>query len=99
MIQFLGFLKNPLVKFVANKTMGAITHKLEKDKIIKAKELEAANNLDVKKVEVQLEQVKQQQNSWKDEFVLIVLTLPILVIAYGLFSDDPGAAAKIKEFF
>ena len=54
MIQFLGFLKNPLVKFVANKTMGAITHKLEKDKIIKAKELEAANNLDVKKVEVQL---------------------------------------------
>ena len=75
MIQFLGFLKNPLVKFVANKTMGAITHKLEKDKIIKAKELEAANNLDVKKVEVQIEQVRQQQNSLKDEWLCLFFTI------------------------
>ena len=75
MIQFLGFLKNPLVKFVANKTMGAITHKLEKDKIIKAKELEAANNLDVKKVEVQLEQVRQQEHSLKDEWLCLFFTL------------------------
>ena len=38
-------------------------------------------------------------SDWKDEFVLIVLTLPILVIAWGVFSDDPNASAKIKEFF
>ena len=43
--------------------------------------------------------LEARQSAWKDEFVLIVLTLPILVIAYGVFSDDPGAAAKIKEFF
>ena len=43
--------------------------------------------------------LESRQSDWKDEFVLIVLTLPILVIAYGVFSDDPGAAAKIKEFF
>jgi hypothetical protein len=30
---------------------------------------------------------------------LVVLTLPILVIAYGVFSDDPTASQKIKEFF
>ena len=40
-----------------------------------------------------------RQSDWKDEFVLVVLTLPILVIAYGVFSEDPNAAAKIKEFF
>ena len=34
-------LSNPLTKIIANKTIGAITHKLEKDKIIKAKEIEA----------------------------------------------------------
>jgi hypothetical protein len=28
-----------------------------------------------------------------------VLTLPILVIAWGVFSEDPDASAKIKEFF
>ena len=43
--------------------------------------------------------LEARQSDWKDEFVLVVLTLPILVIAYGVFSDDPGASAKIKEFF
>ena len=43
--------------------------------------------------------LEARQSDWKDEFVLIVLTLPILVIAYGVFSDDPGASAKINEFF
>jgi len=43
--------------------------------------------------------LEARQSDWKDEFVLVVLTLPILVIAYGVFSDDPAAASKIKEFF
>ena len=43
--------------------------------------------------------LEARQSDWKDEFVLVVLTLPILVIAYGVFSEDPNAAAKIKEFF
>ena len=43
--------------------------------------------------------LEARQSDWKDEFVLIVLTLPILVIAYGVFSDDPTASQKIKEFF
>ena len=43
--------------------------------------------------------LESRQSDWKDEFVLIVLTLPILIIAYGVFSDAPGASAKIKEFF
>ena len=43
--------------------------------------------------------LEARQSDWKDEFVLVVLTLPILVIAWGVFSDDPAASAKIKEFF
>jgi uncharacterized ion transporter superfamily protein YfcC len=43
--------------------------------------------------------LEARQSDWKDEFVLVVLTLPILVIAYGVFSEDPTASAKIKEFF
>ena len=43
--------------------------------------------------------LESRQSDWKDEFVLVVLTLPILVIAYGVFSEDPAASAKIKEFF
>ena len=43
--------------------------------------------------------LEARQSDWKDEAVLIILTLPILVIAWGVFSDDPDASAKIKEFF
>ena len=43
--------------------------------------------------------LEARQTDWKDEFVLLVLTAPILVIAWGVFSDDPGAAEKIKLFF
>ncbi len=75
MIQLLGLLKNPFVKIIADKTIGAITHKLEKDKIIKAKEIEAATKLDVAKVGVQLEQVKQQENSLKDEWLCLFFTI------------------------
>ena len=61
-------LSNPLTKIIANKTIGAITHKLEKDKIIKAKEIEAIKTISV-------EQIKQQENSFKDEWLVIFFTL------------------------
>ena len=40
--------------------------------------------------------LEARQSDWKDEAVLVILTLPIAVIAWGVFSDDPGAAEKIK---
>ena len=43
--------------------------------------------------------LEARQSDWKDEFVLIVLTLPILVIAWGVFSDNPDALNKVKIFF
>ncbi len=43
--------------------------------------------------------LEARQTDYKDEAILIILTLPILVLAYGVFSDDPAASAKIQEFF
>ena len=43
--------------------------------------------------------LEARQSDWKDEAVLVILTLPILVIVWGVFSDDPGASEKIKQFF
>ena len=59
----------------------------------------AATKMARGETEYQGKLLEARQSDWKDEFVLVVLTLPILVIAYGVFSDDPGAAEKIKEFF
>ena len=35
--------------------------------------------------------LEARQNDYKDEVVLLILTLPILVLAYGVWSDDPAA--------
>ena len=43
--------------------------------------------------------LEARQNDYKDEVVLFILTLPILVLAYGVFSDDDEAMAKINLFF
>ena len=59
----------------------------------------AATKMARGETEYQGKLLEARESDWKDEFVLVVLTLPILVIAYGVFSDDPGAAAKKKEFF
>ena len=43
--------------------------------------------------------LEARQNDYKDEVVLIILTLPILVFAFGVFSDDAAAMDKINLFF
>jgi hypothetical protein len=98
MIHLLGLLKNPFVKIIAEKTVGAITHKLEKDKIIKAKELEAANNVDVAKIGVQLEQVRQQDNSLKDEWLVVFFTVLMACHFIPYTQDAMQRGWEILEF-
>ena len=43
--------------------------------------------------------LEARQNDYKDEVVLAILTLPILVLAYGVWSNDPSAMDKINIFF
>jgi uncharacterized ion transporter superfamily protein YfcC len=43
--------------------------------------------------------LEARQNDYKDEFVLIILSAPIIVLAYAVFSDDPTMMEKIELFF
>ena len=43
--------------------------------------------------------LESRDNDYKDEIVLAILTLPIIVLAYGVWSNDPGAMDKINTFF
>ena len=43
--------------------------------------------------------LEARQNDYKDEFVLIILTIPILVLAWAVVSDDPSAMQKVEFFF
>ena len=43
--------------------------------------------------------LESRDNDWKDEIVLAILTLPIIVLAWAVWTDDPNAMVKINIFF
>ena len=43
--------------------------------------------------------LEARQNDYKDEFVLIIISAPIIVLMWAVMSDDPAAMEKVKLFF
>ena len=43
--------------------------------------------------------LEARQTDLKDEFVLVILSAPIIILAWGVFSDNPDALNKLKIFF
>jgi len=43
--------------------------------------------------------LEARQNDYKDEIVLAILTLPIIVLAWSVWTEDPAAMQKIDVFF
>ena len=43
--------------------------------------------------------IESNDNGWKDEFVLILVSLPILILVWSIFSDDPEIRTKLDMFF
>lgn len=50
-------------------------------------------------IEYQKEVYNDQDKSWKDEFVLIVVCIPIFVLAWSIFSGDSHVQDKLDLFF
>ena len=88
---WLKLLSNPITKIIANKTIGAIQHKLEKDKIIKAKEIEAVKTVSV-------EQIRQQENSFKDEWLVVVFSLVFMAHFVPQFQETMLRGWEILEY-
>ena len=43
--------------------------------------------------------IESNDNGWKDEFVLTLISLPILILVWSIFSDDPEINTKLTLFF
>ena len=42
--------------------------------------------------------IASNDNGWKDEFVLVLISIPILLLGYSVISDDPNIRAKLDVF-
>jgi hypothetical protein len=71
----------------------------------KAKELESvaemnhAQKMADGQIEFKKAVMNNQNQGWKDELVLIIVVLPIVVLSWSVFSGDPQAKEKLDLFF
>ena len=51
--------------------------------------------------EVEYQAAVRQSNDkgWKDEFVLILVSAPVILLIWSVFSDDPDIQKKLHMFF
>ncbi len=51
--------------------------------------------------EVEYQAAVRQSNDkgWKDEFVLLLVSAPVLLLIWSVFSDDPDIQQKLDIFF
>ena len=59
----------------------------------------AASKMARGETEYQGKLLEARQADYKDEIVLAILTLPIIVLAWSVWTEDPEAMRKIEIFF
>ena len=50
-------------------------------------------------IEYKAKIIESNDNGYKDEFVLILVSIPILLLGWSVFSDDPEIRNKLDTFF
>jgi len=59
----------------------------------------AATKMAKGETEYQGKLLEARQNDLKDEFCLLILSFPIIILAWAVWSDDPQAMDKVNTFF
>ena len=70
------------------------TRELESVAEMKHAERMASGELEYKKAVI-----TNNQQGWKDEFVLILGSAPVMLLIWSIFSDDPEIMMKVEKFF
>ena len=50
-------------------------------------------------IEYKAKVIESNDNGFKDEFVLILISIPIILLGWSVFSDDPTIRDRIDLFF
>jgi len=82
------------------KTGASIFANRQKAKILMSDaELLHAQKMANGEVEYQAAVRQSNDKGWKDEFVLILVSAPVILLIWSVFSDDPELQAKLHMFF
>jgi uncharacterized ion transporter superfamily protein YfcC len=82
------------------KTGASIFANKQKAKILMSDaELLHAQRMANGEVEYQAAVRQSNDKGWKDEFVLILVSAPVILLIWSVFSDDPLIQEKLHAFF
>ena len=82
------------------KTGASIFANRQKAKVLMSDaELLHAQKMANGEVEYQAQVRQSNDKGWKDEFVLILVSAPVILLIWSVFSDDPDIQAKLHMFF
>ena len=70
------------------------TRRLESVAEMKHMERMASGELEYKRAVIQ-----NNQQGWKDEFVLLLVSAPVMILIWSIFSDDHAIMEKVDKFF
>jgi small-conductance mechanosensitive channel len=62
-------------------------------------EMRHAEKMASGEIEWKQQQISAQKNDLKDEFVLILISIPLLIAGWGVFSEDERIIEKLDTFF
>ena len=58
-----------------------------------------AEKMSTGQIEYKAKVIESNDKGWKEEFVLVLVSLPILVLVYSIFTDDPEIRNRLDMFF
>jgi len=88
-----------LAKMALSTGAKVYANKQKQKEAISQAALHTAEKMTSGEIEYQGKLIEARQADYKDEFVLIILSAPILILAWAVFSDSPDALEKVKIFF
>jgi uncharacterized ion transporter superfamily protein YfcC len=79
--------------------MDIIKNRNESKRLESVAELRHMEKMANGEVEYQKAVMDNNNQGWKDEFVLILVASPVMLLIWSIFSDDPKIMEKVEKFF
>jgi hypothetical protein len=88
-----------LLGTVAKGAIDVIKTRTETKKLVAVAEQEHVRRMAEGKIEYEIAAQKQMDNSWRDEWFTILLSIPLIIVFLAVFLNKPEWVVKLKEGF
>tara|TARA_A100001515_G_C4447669_1_gene169107 strand:+ start:150 stop:539 length:390 start_codon:yes stop_codon:yes gene_type:complete len=92
-------LATKLVPGIIKTGMSIANNRRETKRLESVAEMRHAEKMANGEIEYKKAVIANNQQGWKDEFVLILVSAPVMLLIWSIFSDDPEIMQKVDKFF